>query len=232
MLENADQLAKLIDHTLLRPDATVDEIAGACDLAKRYGFASLMVNSCHVKRAHDMLMDTPVKVGSVVGFPFGACTTTVKIFEAMEAMKNGAEELDMVVNIGMVKSGNFDFVEIDMKNIMALTPKKTHKIIVETGFLTAGEITRVCEIAMGAGAAFVKTSTGYGPRGATLEDVKLMRSVVGTACHVKAAGGIRTYEQAMAMINAGANRIGTSTGPAIVEAFDRVPVSQVSERDD
>jgi deoxyribose-phosphate aldolase len=143
----------------------------------------------------------------------------VKIVEAMEAMKNGASELDFVVNIGMVKSGRYDAVEIDVKNIIAMTPQKVHKVIIETGSLTADEIIRVCEIAMHNGAEFVKTSTGFGPRGATVDDVRLMRQVVGSVCRIKASGGIRDLSAVTAMVEAGAERIGTSAGPAIMEQY-------------
>jgi deoxyribose-phosphate aldolase len=143
----------------------------------------------------------------------------VKIVEAMEAMKNGASELDIVINIGMVKSGRYDFVEIDIKNIIAMTPQKIHKVIIETGSLTPDEITRVCQIAVRTGAEFVKTSTGYGPRGATVEDVRLMREAVGSLCRIKASGGIRSLASVTALVEAGAERIGTSVGPAIMEEF-------------
>jgi deoxyribose-phosphate aldolase len=155
----------------------------------------------------------------VVGFPHGACTTTVKIVEAMEAMKNGAGELDFVVNLGMVKSGKYDAAEIDIKNIIAMTPGKVHKVIIETGSLTEDEIIRVCEIAMRAGAEFVKTSTGYGPRGATVEDLRLIRRIVGPVCRVKASGGIKDLATLSALVEAGAERIGTSAGPAIMEEY-------------
>src|SRR5574342_700154 len=167
MFENAAQLAQLIDHTLVRPDATIADLTKVCDEAKQYGFSTVVVNGCYVARARDMLSGTLLKVCAVVGFPHGANTTTVKIVEAMEAMKNGASELDFVANIGLVKSGRYDAAEVDIKNIIAMTPQKVHKVILETGSLTEDEIMRVCEIAMRVGAEFVKTSTGYGPRGAT-----------------------------------------------------------------
>jgi deoxyribose-phosphate aldolase len=221
MFKNAGELAQAIDHTLVRPDATLDDLAAACEEAKRYGFTCVVVQGCHVTRARELLDGTLVKVCSVVGFPHGANTTTVKIVEAMEAMKNGASELDVVVNIGMVKSGRYDLVEIDIKNVIAMTQGKVHKVILETGMLTEDEIIRVCETAMRAGAEFVKTSTGYGPRGATVEDVRLIRRIVGSVCRVKASGGIRDLAAATAMIVAGAERIGTSSGPAIMEEYLR-----------
>jgi deoxyribose-phosphate aldolase len=219
MFDEPGGLAQIIDHTLVRPEATIEDVARACRDAKKYGFACVVVNSCYVQRAREFLSGTLIKVCSVVGFPHGANTTTVKIVEAMEAMKNGASELDIVINIGMVKSGKYDFVEIDLKNIIAMTPQKVHKVIIETGSLTPEEITNVCKIAVKAGAEFVKTSTGYGPRGATIEDIRLMREAVGSQCRIKASGGIRDLATAAAMVDAGAERIGTSFGTAIMEEF-------------
>ena len=219
MFEDAGQLAQLIDHTLVRPDATLDELSAACADAKRYRFAALIVNGWHVARAKAALAGTGVKVGAVVGFPHGACTTTVKIVEAMEAMKNGASELDIVINIGMVKSDRFEVVELDIKNVIAMTPQKIHKVIIETGLLTSDEIVRVSRIALQAGAEFIKTSTGYGPRGATVDDIRLIRQAVGPACRIKASGGIKNLASAMSMIEAGAERIGTSSGPAIMGEY-------------
>jgi deoxyribose-phosphate aldolase len=201
------------------PYATLDNLAAACADAKRYRFAALIVNGWHVARAKAALAGTGVKVGAVVGFPHGTCTTTVKIVEAMEAMKNGAEELDIVANLGMVKSGKQDLLEIDIKNIIAMTKGVVHKIIIESGALTPSEMADVCRIAVRAGTEFIKTSTGYGPRGATLEDVLAIRAVVGSTCRVKASGGIKDLETVIAMVKAGAERIGTSAGPAIMEEF-------------
>ena len=219
MFNDAGQLAQFIDHTLVRPDATLDDLAAACEDAKKYGFACVVVNSCHVARARECLSNTLVKVCSVVGFPHGANTTTVKIVEAMEAMKNGASELDIVINIGMVKSGRFDVVEIDLKNVIAMTPQKVHKVILETGSLTPDEIVRLCGIAVKSGAEFIKTSTGYGPRGATVEDIRLIRQAVGASCRIKASGGIKDLASMTAMIEAGAERIGTSSGVAIMKEY-------------
>lgn len=221
MFEDPGRLAQVIDHTLVRPDATLDDLAAACEDAKKYGFACVVVNSCNVARARELLSGTLVKVCSVVGFPHGANTTTVKIVEAMEAMKNGASELDIVINLGMVKSSRFDVVEIDLKNIIAMTPQKVHKVIIETGSLTPDELTRVCLIAVKAGAEFIKTSTGYGPCGATVEDIRLVRQAIGSACRIKASGGIRDLAAATSMLEAGAERIGTSAGPAIMEEYLR-----------
>jgi len=221
MFENATQLAQLLDHTLVRPDATITDVAAACEEAKKYGFHCVVVSGSHVAQARELLSGTLIKVCAVVGFPHGASTTTVKIVEAMEAMKNGASELDIVINIGMMRSGRFDYVEIDLKNVIAMTSQKVHKIILETGSLTQDEITRACEIAVRAGAEFVKTSTGYGPRGATVEDVRLLRQAVGQRCRIKASGGIRDLATVSALVEAGAERIGTSAGPAIMEEYLR-----------
>lgn len=219
MFKDASQLAQLIDHTLVRPEATLAELAAACEEARKYGFACVVVNSSHVARAREHLANTLLKVCCVVGFPHGASTTTVKIVEAMEAMKNGASELDIVINLGMVKSGRFDAVEIDLKNVIAMTPQKVHKAIIETGSLTPDEIVRVSGIAVRAGAEFVKTSTGYGSRGATVEDIRLIRSAVGSSCRIKASGGIKDLASVTALVEAGAERIGTSAGVAIMEEY-------------
>ena len=219
MFEDAGQLAQIIDHTLVRPDATIQDITTGCEEAIKYGFAAFIANSCHVARARAILAGTTVKVGSVVGFPHGASTTTVKIVEAMEAIKNGAEELDIVINIGLVKSGRYDLMDIDMKNIIVMTPNTIHKIIVETGYLTTEEIANVCRLAVKAGAEFVKTSSGYGPRGASVDDVRLIREVVGSLCRVKASGGIRDLATVQALVDAGAERIGTTAGVSIMEEY-------------
>lgn len=221
MFKNAGELAQVIDHTLVRPDATQGDLERACEAAKRYGFACVVVQGSHVTRARELLDGTLVKVCSVVAFPHGASTTTVKIVEAMEAAKNGADELDVVLNIGMVKSGRYDAVETDIKNVIAMTPGKVRKVIIETGSLTEDEIVRVCGIAMRSGAEFVKTSTGYGPRGATVEDVRLIRRTVGPTCRIKASGGIKDLATLTALVEAGADRIGTSSGPAIMEEYPK-----------
>jgi len=217
MLEDATRLARLIDHTLLRPEATLDDLARTCEAAKTYRFAALVVNGWQVARAKAFLDGTGVRTCTVVGFPHGACTTTVKIVEAMEAMKNGAEELDIVVNLGMVKSGKLDLVEIDVKNVITMTKGVVHKIIIESGALTPQEIADLCRIAVRSGADFIKTSTGYGTRGATVDDVRAIRAAVGSTCRIKASGGIRDLATLKAMVEAGAERIGTSAGPAIME---------------
>lgn len=219
MFKDSGQLARMIDHTLVRPDATIDDLSAACKAAQSHHFAALIVNGWHVTRARTELAGSGVKVGAVVGFPHGTCTTTVKIVEAMEALKNGAEELDIVLNLGMVRSGRLDLAEIDIKNVIAMTKGAIHKVIIETGALTAGELPEVCRIAVRSGAQFIKTSTGYGPRGGTVDDVQAIRAAVGTTCKVKASGGIRDLAAVRLLVEAGAERIGTSVGPAIMAEF-------------
>lgn len=219
MFDDPGSLAQLMDYTIVRADATLDDLERACADAAEYGFAALIVNSCHVVRAKSALSGTAVNVGAVVGFPFGANTTTVKIFEAMEAIKNGVDELDIVINIGMVKSGRFDLVEIDIKNVIVLTKNVLHKVVIETGFLTPDEIRNTCAVVARSGAEFVKTCTGYGPRGVTVEDVRMLREAVGSRCRVKAAGGIRDLATLTAMIDAGAERVGTSAAVEIMKEY-------------
>jgi deoxyribose-phosphate aldolase len=219
MFEDAGQLALMIDHTLVHPAASLDDLATACKESRRYRFATLVVNGWHVVRAKTALAGTGVKIGAVVGFPHGACTTTVKIVEAMEAMKNGAEELDIVMNLGMVKSGRFDLAEIDVKNVIAMTKGPVHKIVIECGSLSPDEVPEVCRLAVRAGAEFIKTSTGYGPRGATVDDVRAVRAAVGSACRIKASGGVRSLATVRALVEAGAERIGTSSAPSIMDEY-------------
>jgi len=219
MFETADLLAQRIDHTLVRPDATFDDLEQACSDARKYRFAALIVSSSHVQHAAKALAGTMVKVGAVVGFPHGMSTTTVKIVEAMEALKNGAAELDIVMNLGLVRSGKLEQAEIDLKNVIAMTKNAVHKAIVETGLLTPGELETLCRIAQRSGAEFIKTSTGYGPRGASVEDIRLIRQTVGDACRIKASGGIKDLAAVLALTEAGADRIGTSAGPAIMEEY-------------
>ena len=221
MFDSAGSLARMIDHTLVRPDATLDDLAAACRDARAHRFAAIVVNGWHVARANAALAGSGVKVGAVVGFPHGACTTAVKIFEAMEAVKNGAEELDIMANLGMVKSGKLDLFEIDVKNVVVMTKGALHKIIIESGALTATEIADVCRVVARSGAEFVKTSTGFGVRGATVEDVRAIRAAVGSVCRIKASGGIRDLAAVRALVDAGAERIGTSAGPAIMEEYSK-----------
>ena len=209
-------IAKYIDHTLLAPDAAKSAIEKLCKEASEYKFASVCVNSCWVSLAADLLKDSSVKVCTVVGFPLGAMDTVSKAYEAAKAVENGADEVDMVINIGYLKSGMFDAVLEDIVAVRKATEGKLLKVIIETCLLTDDEKRTACELSEKAGADFVKTSTGFSKGGATLHDVELMKSVVGDRLGVKASGGVRDYATAKAMIDAGATRIGASAGIAIV----------------
>ncbi len=211
------ELARMIDHTLLKAETTTKDILRICQEAKQFGFASVVVNPTYIKKAAEFLKNSEVNVCTVVGFPLGASTTDVKVFEAQNALQNGADELDMVINVGSLKSGDFDLVLCDIKGIVDAADEKVVKVIIETCYLTKEEKIKACQLAKDANAHFVKTSTGFGSGGATIEDVQLMRKVVGSNMGVKAAGGIRTYEDAIQMIRAGANRLGASAGVSIIE---------------
>lgn len=222
---NAREIARYIDHTNLKPYATKEDIIKLCDEAIQYGFYAVCVNPYRVKLAKDYLSGkgADVKVASVIGFPLGATPTEVKVFEAKKALDDGADELDMVINIGALKDGDYEYVKRDIEEVVKVAHEKGAKVkvIIETCYLTDEEKVKACELAKEAGADFVKTSTGFGSGGATVEDVRLMRKVVGPEMGVKASGGIRTYDQAVAMIEAGANRIGTSSGVKIVEGAQK-----------
>lgn len=211
-------IARMIDHTLLKPDATKEEIVKLVTEAKQYKFASVCINPAWVKIAADLLSDTPeVKVCTVIGFPLGATTTETKVFETKNAIENGATEVDMVINIGALKDKQNDFVEKDIHEVVeAAKGKALTKVIIETCLLSDEEKVRACELAVLAGADFVKTSTGFSTGGATVNDIQLMRKTVGPDLGVKASGGVRSREDALAMIEAGATRIGASAGIAIV----------------
>jgi len=221
-------LAKMIDHSLLRPEASEEEIIKFCEESRREHFATVMVYPCWVPLAARCLRDSDVKVGTVIGFPFGANTTACKVFEAKQAIDFDASELDMVVNLGCVKSGNFDHVQRDIEDVVTAAKSPEHgeevlvKVILETGLTSREEQERVCRIVGEVRADFVKTSTGFGPRGATVEDIKFLRRAVGRDIGVKAAGGIRTYRQVLDLINAGADRVGTSSGLTILAGYDKV----------
>ena len=219
VVEMKGDISRYIDHTNLRAYATEDDIIRLCDEAKEYGFYAVCVNPYRVRLAKERLKGTDVKVASVIGFPLGATPTEVKVFETKKALEDGADELDMVINIGALKDGDYEYVRKDIEEVVKVAREKGAivKVIIETCYLTDEEKVKACELAKEAGAHFVKTSTGFGTGGATVEDVRLMRKVVGPGMGVKAAGGIRTYEQAVAMIEAGATRIGTSSGVKIVE---------------
>jgi len=210
-------LAKYIDHTLLAQNATKKQIKNLCDEAKQYEFCSVCVNSSYVSLAKEFLSDSSVKVCSVVGFPLGAMSSDAKAYEANKAIEDGATEIDMVINVGFLKSNDFKSIEEDIKNLRVTCKGVILKVILETALLDTDEIKKVCQIAKEAGADFVKTSTGFSSRGASLEDVKIMKEAVGDSVKIKASGGIRSYESAKQMINAGASRLGTSSGIAIIK---------------
>lgn len=210
------EIAKYIDHTLLKPDAIEEDVKKICNEAKNFHFYSVCVNGSYVETVARELKDTGVKVTAVVGFPLGACSTETKAFETRDAVKKGADEIDMVINIGALKSRNKDYVLKDIEAVVEAAGKATVKVIIETCLLTEEEKVMACEIAKAAGAGFVKTSTGFSTGGATVEDITLMRRVVGPEMGVKASGGIRDYQKAMAMIEAGASRIGASASVDIV----------------
>ncbi len=215
---NGQSLAKMIDHTLLKADATEAQVAKLCEEAKQYGFASVCVNTCYVPLAVSMLAGSDVKTCCVVGFPLGAMSPAAKTAEAMVAIEQGAQEVDMVINIGMIKSGNWKGVKEDIESIVnAARGKALVKVIIEACLLTDEEKVKACVISKMAGADFVKTSTGFSTGGATTADVRLMREAVGPDMGVKASGGVRSYDDAVAMVQAGANRIGTSNGVSIVK---------------
>ncbi len=215
-------LAGMIDHTLLRPEATPAQIEALCDEAMRYRFASVCVNPAYVPLCARLLRSTPVAVGTVIGFPLGATTTKTKVFEATQAIGNGARELDMVINAGWLKAGDYGAVAEDLRAVVeaAHAQQVLVKVIIETALLTDREKVAACALAARVGADFVKTSTGFLGGGASTADVALMRRVVGPAMGVKASGGIRTLADAQALIAAGADRIGTSSGVAIVQAAE------------
>ena len=212
------QIAGTIDHTLLKANATRAEIEKLAEEAKKYSFASVCVNPTWVKTAAQLLADSPnVKVCTVIGFPLGAATSATKAFETKDAIENGATEVDMVINIGALKDKQDDLVEQDIRAVVeAAKGKALTKVIIETCLLTEEEKVRACQLAVKAGADFVKTSTGFSTGGATVEDIRLMRQTVGPEIGVKASGGVRSREDALAMIEAGATRIGASSGVAIV----------------
>lgn len=214
---NTKEIAKLIDHTLLKADATEKEIVKLCAEAKEYNFASVCVNPAMVKLASEELKDCDVDVCTVIGFPLGATTSDVKAFETESTIKNGATEVDMVINIGKLKDRDLEYVKNDIKAVVeAAKGKALVKVIIETCLLTDEEKVIVCQLAKEAGADFVKTSTGFSTGGATAHDIDLMRKTVGSEMGVKASGGVRTTQDAMIMIENGATRIGASASIAIV----------------
>jgi len=210
-------LNKYIDHTILKATASSSDVQKLCEEAIEHEFYSVCVNGCYVADAKHLLQGTDVKVAAVVGFPLGAMTTAAKVFEAKEAVENGASEIDMVINVAKLKDGEFEYVENEIRQIKEAIGDNVLKVIIETCYLTDEEKVKACELALVAKADFVKTSTGFGTGGATYEDVKLMKSIVGDNAKVKASGGVRDKETAQKYVELGAERLGTSSGISIME---------------
>lgn len=218
-----------IDHTLLKPTASENDIITLCNEAKTYQFFSVCVNSCYVPLAKKQLQDSPVKICSVIGFPLGAMSTEAKVQEAKIALNNGAEEIDMVINLGFLKSKDFDSVWKDIESVKKIMPHNILKVILETCYLDDLEIIKASELAMQSGADFIKTSTGFGIGGATIHDVKLMKRVANGVAKIKASGGIKDTKTALEYINLGVERIGTSSGIAIVTGISSEAKDKKSE---
>ncbi len=208
---------KYIDHTLLRATATTKDIIKLCEEAKQHQFFSVCVNSCYVALAKEQLKNSDIKICSVIGFPLGTMSTKAKVAETTLAIKDGADEIDMVINIGLLRSKNFDGVWKDIEAVKKCLPNNVLKVILETCYLEELEIIKASELAIQSGADFIKTSTGFGTGGATLNDVKLMKSVCINGTEIKASGGIKDYKTALEYINLGVKRLGTSSGIAIVK---------------
>jgi len=216
-IENVN-LASIVDHTLLKQDATEDQIRKICQEAREYKFASVCVNPYYVPLVVEQLKGSGVKTCCVIGFPLGATTTKTKVFETKDAIENGVQEVDMVINVGAVKSGDWDYVRNDIESVViAAGQKAIVKVIFETCLLSDDEKMKACTISKLAGANFVKTSTGFSTGGATVEDIRLMRKTVSRDMGVKASGGIKDYDTALAMVKAGATRLGTSSGVVIAK---------------
>ncbi|UJL44882.1 deoxyribose-phosphate aldolase [Virgibacillus sp. NKC19-16] len=212
------ELAKYIDHTALKPDTTKETIKQIVDEAREYEFASVCVNPYWVPFCYENLKDTSIKICTVIGFPLGATSTASKVFETEQAIKDGATEVDMVINVGELKSKNDEAVQADIKSVVsAAKDRALTKVIIETSLLSNDEKIRACKLAKEAGADFVKTSTGFSGGGATVEDIKLMRQTVGSEMGIKASGGVRDNKSTIEMIDAGATRIGASSGIEIVK---------------
>ena len=211
------ELNKYIDHTILKATASSTDVQKLCEEAIEHEFYSVCVNGCYVADAKHLLQGTDVKIAAVVGFPLGAMTTAAKVFEAKEAVENGASEIDMVINVAKLKDGEFEYVENEIRQIKEAIGDNVLKVIIETCYLTDEEKVKACELSLVAKADFVKTSTGFGTGGATYEDVKLMKSVVGNNAKVKASGGVRDKETAQKYVELGAERLGTSSGIDIVK---------------
>lgn len=214
------EIAAMIDHTLLKAFATKDQIEKLCKEAAEYHFASVCVNPCYVELAAQLLKGTDSKVCTVIGFPLGANTSEVKAFETKDAIQKGAQEVDMVINVGAMKSKNYDYIEKDIRAVVEAANGTLVKVIIETCYLTDEEKVIACKAAAAAGADFVKTSTGFGTGGATPQDVALMKANIPDSMKVKASGGVHNYDEAIAVVNAGASRIGASAGIAIVSSAE------------
>ena len=220
---SVSELAAYFDHTQLKAYASAEDFKKLCDESMRYGFKMVAINSAPVKLCSELLKDSPVHVGAAIGFPLGQTTVACKVFETKQAIADGADEIDYVINVGEVKNGNYDYIADEMRQIVAACREKNviSKVIFENCYLTQDEIVKVAKIAKQVKPDFVKTSTGFGTGGAVLADVKLMKSVVGDDVKVKAAGGIRDLETCLAIIEAGAERIGSTSGIDIVEAYKK-----------
>lgn len=223
MLPQADALSKMIDHTLLSPYATEEDLIAHCKSAVEYGFKTVAINNAAISLCRRALEGSDVLCDGAIGFPLGQSTIETKVFETLDAIEKGAQEIDYVINVGALKSRNWHYIETEMKRIVSvcLEHKITSKVIFENCYLTEAEKIQLCKIALDVGPTFIKTSTGFGPEGATLDDVKLMKRCVGSQIQIKAAGGIRTLQQAIAFIEAGATRIGTSAGIAIIQQLQQ-----------
>lgn len=216
-----NSINKLIDHTLLKAFATSDDIKKICEEAIKYDFASVCVNPCHVSLVSELLKDSDVRVCTVIGFPLGANTIEIKQAETMDAVSNGAEEIDMVINIGKAKEHDFNYIKEEIEAVVSAANGNLVKVILETCYLSSEEIIEVCKMASIAGAQFVKTSTGFGTGGAKVEDVELMRKSILDTMSVKASGGVRTLDDLNKMVEAGASRIGASSGAAIIAEYNK-----------
>ena len=215
-------IAKYIDHTVLKATTTSKEVEKLCLEAKEYGFYSVCVNGCFVKECKELLKDSDVKIAAVVGFPLGAMTKTAKVFEAREAIANGANEIDMVINVGKLIEGDSKYVEDEIREIKEAIGENVLKVIIETCYLNEEQKMLACELSLNANADFVKTSTGFGTAGATFEDVILMKKMVGDNAGVKASGGVKSYETAEKYIELGATRLGTSSGIEIIKGAKNI----------
>ena len=216
------KINKLIDHTLLKAFSTQDEIKVLCEEAKKYDFMSVCVNPTNIAFAKKELEGSDVLVCTVIGFPLGANTSEVKVVETLDAIANGADEIDMVINIGKAKEHDFDYIEEEIKCVVTASAGKTTKVIIETCYLSDEEKVECCKAAKAAGATFVKTSTGFGTGGATASDIKLMRETVGAEMGVKASGGVRSFDDVKLMVENGATRIGASSGIQIMKDASNV----------